>query len=78
MLTNPPWGLRLADEAAGAWRGLGTLARQRLSGWTIAALSGNAAITRHLGFKADRRIPLTVSGIEARLLVYTVRSAPRG
>ena len=78
VLTNPPWGLRLADEAAGAWRGLGTLARQRLSGWTIAALSGNAAITRHLGFKAERRIPLTVSGIEARLLVYAVRSAPRG
>ncbi len=78
VLTNPPWGLRLADEAAGAWRGLGTLARQRLAGWTLAALSGNAAITRHLGFKAERRIPLTISGIEARLLIYAVRGAPRG
>lgn len=74
VLTNPPWGLRLTDAAAGAWRGLGTLARRALGGWRIAALSGNAEITHHLGLRAERRIPLMVGGVDARLLLYAVRA----
>jgi putative N6-adenine-specific DNA methylase len=36
-LTNPPYGLRLDEDAAGAWRALATLAR-RLGGWEVAAI----------------------------------------
>lgn len=78
VLTNPPWGLRLTEDAEAAWHGLGTLARRRLAGWTIAALSGNPQVTRHLGLRAERRYPLVVGGIDARLLLYRVhrRRAP--
>jgi 23S rRNA (guanine2445-N2)-methyltransferase len=36
-LTNPPYGLRLDEDAPGAWRALGELAR-RLGGWEVAAI----------------------------------------
>ncbi len=36
-LANPPYGLRLDEDAPGAWRALAALAR-RLGGWEVAAL----------------------------------------
>lgn len=75
VLTNPPWGVRLDPEASRrAWHGLGTLARsEALSGWTLAALSGDASMTRELGLRASRKFPLRVGGVDARLLVYPLR-----
>jgi putative N6-adenine-specific DNA methylase len=37
LLTNPPYGLRLDEDAPAAWRALGALAR-RLGGWEVAAI----------------------------------------
>lgn len=77
VVSNPPWGLRLdADEAAAAWRGLGQLARRALGGWRLALLSGAPEVTRNLGFKASRRFPVVVGGIESRLLLYDVHARP--
>jgi 23S rRNA G2445 N2-methylase RlmL len=75
VLTNPPWGRRLREDPAVAWRELGELAR-RLPGWTVAALSGDPGLTRHLGLRAARRFPLLVGGVEARLCLYPMRARP--
>ena len=72
VLTNPPWGRRLAGEEEPAWRALGSFAR-RLPGWTLAALSGDPSLTRHLGLRALRRFPVGVGGVDARLLLYRLR-----
>ncbi len=74
VLTNPPWGRRLAGTGVrAAWRALGTLAR-RLPGWTLAVLSGDPALTRELGLAAGRRHPVLVGGVDARFLLYPLRS----
>lgn len=74
LIGNPPWGLRFEPEdAEKAWYALGTLARRALSGWRLALLSGNPQVTRQLGLRAERRIPVGVGGIDARLLIYQMR-----
>lgn len=74
LLSNPPWGLRLDEaDALAAWSGLGRLAHGRLAGWTLALVSGQAGVTRGLGLAAERRIPVWVGGVDARLLIYRVR-----
>ncbi len=74
LLTNPPWGLRLDERTAhAAWERLGQLAHRRLAGWRLAVLSGAPGLTRALGLKAERRFPVRVGGVDARLLLYTVR-----
>jgi putative N6-adenine-specific DNA methylase len=37
LLTNPPYGMRLDEDAEGAWKALAALAR-RLGGWEVAAI----------------------------------------
>lgn len=75
VLTNPPWGRRLEGEEEPAWRALGSFARG-LPGWTLAVLSGDPALTRHLGLRALRRFPVGVGGVDARLLLYQLRGKP--
>jgi 23S rRNA G2445 N2-methylase RlmL len=74
LLGNPPWGQRLEEGAAESWRALGTRARECLGGWTLALLSGNPELTRELGFRASRRFPVMVGGIDCRWLLYQVRA----
>ncbi len=74
LLSNPPWGLRFDQEDAGAaWSSLGRLAHGRLAGWRLALLSGTPGATRSLGLRAERRWPVLVGGVDARLLLYRVR-----
>ena len=74
VLTNPPWGRRLATTTAeAAWRELGAFAR-RLPGWTLAVLSGDPELTRGLRLKATRHWDVAVGGVSARLLLYDIAS----
>jgi hypothetical protein len=43
----------------------------------VAILSGNKDVTRNLCMRAERRFPLTIGGVDCRLLKYTVRSHTR-
>lgn len=71
VVTNPPYGERLAaDEAL-----YGELARaiRRMHGHTAALLAGTPAIGRAMGREPDRWWILFNGPIECRLLVYAVR-----
>lgn len=73
ILCNPPYGVRLAAEAAGIgefYRAMGEAFKKRCRGWTAFVLSGNPTATRHIGLKASRRFPLMNGPIDCRLLKY--------
>ncbi len=72
ILCNPPYGVRLegGTEAEGFYRSMGEAFKKRCRGWTAWVLSGNPEITRHIGLKATRRIPLWNGPIDCRLLKY--------
>ncbi|GMH36909.1 hypothetical protein BSKO_04782 [Bryopsis sp. KO-2023] len=77
VVTNPPWGIRLTDDRilAGleqSWRDLGTFFRTACPGREVFALSGDPELTRHVGMRASRKYPLTVGGVDCRLLKYDV------
>ncbi|MGE5248109.1 MAG: THUMP domain-containing class I SAM-dependent RNA methyltransferase [Verrucomicrobiota bacterium] len=72
ILCNPPYGERLpgGPQAETFYRELGEALKKRCRGWTAYLLSGNAAVTRHLGLKASRKFPVMNGPIDCRLLKY--------
>ena len=50
LVANPPWGLRVAGEAAGGvWALLGKVARERFGGWTVALVGPSSDHLRATG-----------------------------
>jgi putative N6-adenine-specific DNA methylase len=65
-LTNPPYGLRLDEDAAGAWRALGALAR-RLGGWEVAAIGPERGFEDLLPDPPAATLLLQNGGVRCRL-----------
>jgi putative N6-adenine-specific DNA methylase len=82
VFVNPPYGERLeGDDAAAladAWSALGNFLHQQCGGATAWVLCGNKALTRHLGLRTNRRIPVRNGPIECRWLRYEVRAKTSG
>ncbi len=72
ILCNPPYGARLPGgaQAEAFYRELGEALKKRCRGWTAYLLSGNPAVTRYLGLKASRKVPVMNGPIDCRLLKY--------
>ncbi len=64
---NPPYGVRLDDEGAGAWRALGALL-PRLGGWEVAVLAPDRGLDHLLGIAAVSATRVQNGGIRCRLL----------
>ena len=75
LVCNPPYGERLGDEQAldALYHRFGRQLKDRCSGWSLWLLSGNAKLTRALGMKASRRVPVSNGGIDCRWLHYEIR-----
>lgn len=71
IVTNPPYGFRLAEEESMA-RDLVAVFR-KMHGHPIAIFTGSPSVPRAFPFKPDRAIALFNGDIECRLLVYTIR-----
>lgn len=67
--TNPPWGIRLDEGTAEAWRALGALL-SRLSGWEVALLGPDRGWERLLPLAPASAIPVRPGGVACRLLRY--------
>jgi 23S rRNA (guanine2445-N2)-methyltransferase / 23S rRNA (guanine2069-N7)-methyltransferase len=78
MVTNPPYGERMQDEAAVrvTWRDLGDVLRRRFLGWTAFLLAGSRPASTSLGLKPRRRHVLFNGPLEARLLEVPISAAP--
>lgn len=82
VVSNPPWGQRLmADDEvnedgesalAAAWKSLGTFLKREAPGANAFVLSGSAGATQALKMRASRRIPVTIGGVDCRLLEYQI------
>jgi putative N6-adenine-specific DNA methylase len=67
--TNPPWGVRLDEEARDAWGALAALL-PRLAGWQVAVLGPDRGFERLLPRAADSSLPIRAGGVACRLLRY--------
>lgn len=79
VLTNPPWGRRLAEEgvAQDIHRTLGDVLRQRFLGWSAGILTEHSLVGS-IGLKPTRRIPLMNGPVDCRLITLEISSqAPR-
>jgi 23S rRNA (guanine2445-N2)-methyltransferase len=72
ILCNPPYGARLPGgaQAETFYREMGEALKKRCRGWTAYLLSGNPDVTRFLGLKASRKLPVMNGPIDCRLLKY--------
>jgi len=73
VVTNPPWGERLTGPGVeAAWADLRRFLKERCAPGTAWILSGSSEITRHLGLKAARKIPVRIGKVDARILRYDI------
>lgn len=74
-LVNPPYGVRLDEDAAAAWRALGLL-RQRLGGWEVAAIGPDRGFEQLLSEAPAAALEVQNGGIRCRLLRWSSARAP--
>lgn len=73
IVCNPPWGVRLDEDAAASWEALGVFLRHKCPKGSVAwILSGNKAMTRHLRLRKSQSIPLQVGDQQLRWLKYEI------
>jgi putative N6-adenine-specific DNA methylase len=76
LIANPPYGVRLDDKArvAEMYPKLGDALKAGYAGWGAWLFSGDTALPKKIGLKAERRIPLWNGAIECRLYHYRIVS----
>ena len=74
LVANPPYGIRLEDRerVAQMYPKLGDALKARYAGWTAWLFSGDTALPKKIGLKADRRLVLWNGAIECRFYRYRV------
>lgn len=72
IICNPPYGERLGDmaELADFYKTMGDVFKQRFKGWTAFILTGNKELSKKIGLKTAKRIPLFNGSIPCTLLKY--------
>lgn len=72
LLCNPPYGKRISDVEAlfPLYKLLGDVFKQRFKGWTAYILTGNKELSKKVGLRTSRRIPINNGGIPCTLLKY--------
>lgn len=70
IITNPPYGVRTGDmeNLQVLFKDLGDFLKQRCLGSTAYILVGDKELSRHIGLKISRRIPLYNGPLEIRLV----------
>ncbi len=78
VVTNPPYGERLALPRAGAlFRRIGDWLVRHCGGWRAAILAPDTPAAGHLGLRPSARVPLPNGPIACRLLEVEIRERPK-
>eukprot|EP00897_Mesotaenium_endlicherianum_P008134 jgi/Mesen1/7349/ME000377S06561 len=84
VVVNPPWGTRLGDTSGeegqwltDTWQSLGIFLKAECRDAEVYALSGNAEVTKEMRMRASKRWPVSVGGIDCRILRYSVLPAKK-
>jgi len=79
VVTNPPYGERLALPRAGAlFRRIGDWLVHHCAGWRAAILAPDTAPAGHIGLRPTHRVPLANGPIACRLLELEIRPRAAG
>ncbi len=83
LLTNPPYGVRLADQEnmAAFYPLLGDAMKQRFTGWTAYFFTGDLRLPKLIHLKVAKKTPLFNGAIECRLFAFPLvagRHVPGG
>ena len=72
LICNPPYGERLGqtENLAPFYKQMGDILKQRFKGWTAYILSGNKALTKCIGLRTARKIPVYNGSIPCQFLKY--------
>ena len=79
VLTNPPYGERLGDEAEmdALYKTIGDALKTNFQGYEAFIFTGNLAAAKRIGLKATRRVPLFNGAIDCRLLRFELYGGSR-
>ena len=69
LAVNPPYGVRLADDVASAWRSLASLLA-RMPDWRAVVLAPDRGLERLLARDPARVVRVRNGGLACRLLVF--------
>ncbi|HYP67784.1 MAG TPA: THUMP domain-containing protein [Thiobacillaceae bacterium] len=74
MVMNPPYGVRLGDEAelAELYPKLGDVLKQKFAGWRAYIISADENLPKLIRLTASRKTPLYNGALECRLYEYKV------
>jgi putative N6-adenine-specific DNA methylase len=72
IICNPPYGERLGNvtELEELYKMLGDLLKQRFTGWTAYILTGNKHLSKKIGLRTAKRIPVYNGSLPCTLLKY--------
>lgn len=72
LICNPPYGERLGNvtELEELYKMLGDIFKQRFTGWTAYILTGNKHLSKKVGLRTAKRIPLYNGSLACTLLKY--------
>ncbi|GAC1375648.1 MAG: THUMP domain-containing protein [Hymenobacter sp.] len=79
VLTNPPYGERIGEEAdmAALYKTIGDTLKANFQGYDAFVFTGNLEAAKSIGLKAKRRTPLFNGPIDCRLLKYELYQGSR-
>ncbi|GBF80490.1 THUMP domain-containing class I SAM-dependent RNA methyltransferase [Aphanothece sacrum] len=72
IVCNPPYGKRLGNsqELGELYKLLGDVFKQKFKGWTAYVLTGNKELSKQIGLRTSRRLPVYNGSIACTLLKY--------
>lgn len=75
LVTNPPYGERLPQDAPNLWSDWAQNLKRNYSGWQVNIISSDLDLPRDLRLKPQRRYPLYNGGLECRLFTFEMVAA---
>jgi 23S rRNA (guanine2069-N7)-methyltransferase / 23S rRNA (guanine2445-N2)-methyltransferase len=77
LITNPPYGERLGDEAElePLYQTLGDRLKQSLTGWQAGVFTGNIELGKKIGLHSHKQYQLFNGAIPSKLLMFNIEPA---